>query len=97
MLGQMTAQMISLSKLEGKLVACGMQDHVAGRDGNFNWPISYQSYLVCIGRYAVGEVNGWHFLKPLKMFQGKHLGKVPSQAVVPSGWHTAAHNICRGK
>lgn len=42
-LGQMTAQMISLSKLEGKSVACGLQDHVAGGDGNFNWPISSQS------------------------------------------------------
>lgn len=42
-LGQMTAQMISFSKPEGKSVACGMQNHVAGRDGNFNWPISCQS------------------------------------------------------
>lgn len=43
-LGQMTAEMmISLSKLEGKSVACGMQDHVAEGDGNFNWPISCQS------------------------------------------------------
>lgn len=38
-LGQMTAQIVSLSKPEGKSVACGMQDRVAAGDGNFNWPI----------------------------------------------------------
>lgn len=43
MLGQMTAQIVSLSKPEGKSVACGMQDRVAAGDGNFNWPILCQS------------------------------------------------------
>lgn len=42
-LGQMTAQIVSLSKLEGKSVACGTQDCVAAGYRNFNWPISCQS------------------------------------------------------
>lgn len=36
-------------------------------------------------RYAVGEVNCWQFLKPLKMFQSRHSKKVLRQPCCQAG------------